>query len=407
MKIVLAPMGTRGDVYPLVYLGKALFEAGHEVVLCTSPDNKEFIESLNLNFVPSGDAFSTLVEKMKPYMAKPLSIIKPAKELMTGQLDMIWETLSKESQSADLIIASGAQPIAATVAEHLGIRYMHILHLTQVLPNKSIEPILFSAYNLPPFTVPLLWKLNDIAYNIMLRKAVNDIRCREKLNPITSYIQYINSGQMLVSIAPELSPLPADLRGRATQIDYLFPNLDASLSSELTEFLDAGEPPVFIGFGSMSDKKPAQTLTAILEMVDALNVRCILSRGWSAYGNLENKSIFMAGTEPHEKLFPRCSVVVHHGGAGTVSMASKCGVPQLIIPQMLDQFYWARRVKELGIGTSIRRNRFTGRNVTKAVITLLSNSKIKQKSNELASKLNEQNGIKQLITMINKQVGDE
>jgi len=397
-------MGTRGDVYPLIYLGKALAEEGNNVVICTSPDNRDFIESLGLRFVQGGDAFTDLVEKMKPYMARPLSIIKPAKLIMESQLEMLWETIYKESIDADIIIGSGAQPIAPTVAEVIGIRYLHILHLTQVLPSRYREPILFSAYNLPRISYKILWKINDFAYNLMLKKSVNRIRRREGVIPITSYVEYINSGEMISSISPKLTQLPSDIVGQVTQTEYLFPNTDESLSPEIKEFLLAGDAPIYIGFGSMSDKKPEQTLAAILEMSERLGVRCILSRGWSNYGGKNNELLYFANSEPHGELFPYCSVVVHHGGAGTISTAALSGVPQIVIPQMLDQFYWARQVKELGIGTSIKRSCFTGKNLAKAVNTLREDPSVKERAVTLAQNLDRQQGIEQLLLIIHNGV---
>jgi vancomycin aglycone glucosyltransferase len=123
------------------------------------------------------------------------------------------------------------------------------------------------------------------------------------------------------------------------------------LERELQNFLDNGEPPVYLGFGSMPVADG--TDRTLIDAVRAIGRRVILSQGWAELGLIDDEPGCIAiGEVDHNALFPRVAAVVHHGGAGTTTTAARAGVPQLALPMFGDQFYWGRRVSELGIGTS-------------------------------------------------------
>ena len=123
------------------------------------------------------------------------------------------------------------------------------------------------------------------------------------------------------------------------------------LSPELETFLDAGEPPVYFGFGSI--RAPHDLSQVMIQSARALGRRAIVSRGWADLSLMDDGSDCLAIGEVNQQLlFKRLAAVVHHGGAGTTTAAARAGVPQVVIPQMYDQHYWARRVQQLGIGTA-------------------------------------------------------
>jgi len=103
-------------------------------------------------------------------------------------------------------------------------------------------------------------------------------------------------------------------------------------TSDLANFLSAGPPPVYIGFGSIVLDDPAKMLATIVEAVRAAGVRAIISKGWSDLGGDVSENIYYIGDCPHEWLFPRMAAVVHHGGAGTTACGIKNGIPTLICP---------------------------------------------------------------------------
>ncbi|HYF61803.1 MAG TPA: nucleotide disphospho-sugar-binding domain-containing protein, partial [Herpetosiphonaceae bacterium] len=121
------------------------------------------------------------------------------------------------------------------------------------------------------------------------------------------------------------------------------------LPDELERFLAAGEPPLYFGFGSM--RAGAETSQTLIAAARALGRRAILLRGWGQLGAVDgDDDVIAIGDVSHERLLPRVAAIVHHGGAGTTTAAARAGRPQVIVPHLYDQFYWARRVGSLGIG---------------------------------------------------------
>ncbi|MEO3814687.1 nucleotide disphospho-sugar-binding domain-containing protein [Sphaerisporangium sp. B11E5] len=124
-----------------------------------------------------------------------------------------------------------------------------------------------------------------------------------------------------------------------------------ALPDEVVAFLEAGEPPVYFGFGSM----PAAWDLAqeVVKSARAVGRRVIISRGWAGLTPVEDEpDCLFVGEVNHRALLPRVAAVVHHGGAGTTTVAAAAGVPQVVVPQMFDQHYWARRVQRLGAGVA-------------------------------------------------------
>jgi vancomycin aglycone glucosyltransferase len=123
------------------------------------------------------------------------------------------------------------------------------------------------------------------------------------------------------------------------------------LPDELEEFLAAGTPPAYVGLGSV--RAPDDIARVAIESIRAQGRRVVLSHGWADLDLIDDKDdCFVVGEVNHQALFPRVSAVVHHGGAGTTTAAARAGVPQVVIPQIADQPYWAGRVADLGIGAA-------------------------------------------------------
>jgi len=155
----------------------------------------------------------------------------------------------------------------------------------------------------------------------------------------------------LLAADPVLSPWrrPAELDVVQTGA-WLLPD-ERPLLAELLTFLDAGEPPVYVGFGSMPMRGSIDLGRVVIDAVRAHGRRAVLSRGWADLGAVAD-DCFVVGEANHQALFRRAAAVVHHGGAGTTVTATRSGSPQVVVPQAADQPYWASRVAALGIGVA-------------------------------------------------------
>jgi len=156
--------------------------------------------------------------------------------------------------------------------------------------------------------------------------------------------------------SPGLIPKPEDWGPEIDIAGFVFLDLASSFTppDTLAEFLDAGEPPVYIGFGSIVVDDPDKFTALIFEAVEKVGIRALVSKGWGGLGDEGNtpENIYMLENTPHDWLFPRVSAVVHHGGAGTTAIGLKCGKPTMTVPFFGDQPFWGAMVAKAGAGAS-------------------------------------------------------
>ena len=154
--------------------------------------------------------------------------------------------------------------------------------------------------------------------------------------------------------SPGLIPKPSDWGSEIDIAGFVFLDLASSFKPPegLSKFLEVGEPPVYIGFGSIVVDDPDQFTILIFEAIQKAGVRALVSKGWGGLGDENNtpENVYMLENTPHDWLFPRVSAVVHHGGAGTTAIGLKCGKPTMIVPFFGDQPFWGAMVAKAGAG---------------------------------------------------------
>ena len=180
---------------------------------------------------------------------------------------------------------------------------------------------------------------------------LNPYRAKLGLAPVSDVRGYILTDRPWLAADPTLAPWPDPADQSVFQTGaWILPD-ERPLSPELETFLDAGEPPVYFGFGSIS--APQGLSRVMIESARALGRRAIVSRGWADLSLVDDGPDCLAiGEVNQQALFKRVAAVVHHGGAGTTTAAARAGAPQVVIPQHYDQHYWAQRVQQLGIGSA-------------------------------------------------------
>jgi vancomycin aglycone glucosyltransferase len=196
--------------------------------------------------------------------------------------------------------------------------------------------------------------LNDLSaesFNALFGAVLNTHRESSGLPPVHNVRDYVFTGHPWLAADPALAPWQgtADLDVVQTGA-WILPD-ERPLPAELVAFLDAGPPPVYVGFGSM--RAPMDIARVAIEAVRAQGRRVLLSRGWADLTLIDDAGdCFAVGEVNQQVLFGRVAAVVHQGGAGTTTTATRAGVPQVVVPQWADQPYWAGRVADLGIGTA-------------------------------------------------------
>jgi vancomycin aglycone glucosyltransferase len=342
---VVTGFDSRGGVEPLVALAVRLRERGAEVTVCLPPD-EEFAKRLagaGIHMVPFG-------ESVRPPATRPgpPDLPRRAAEVIANQR----EVLSK--LAADVLVATGVVPACAgarTVAEKLGARYVYATFQQLTLPSPDHQPIAYPGRPFPADAgIEQLWDWDRDSIDLLFRDAVNADRQTQGLPPIDDVRDYVITESPLLAADPVLSPWrEAELQVVQTGA-WLLPD-DRPLPTDLLAFLDAGEPPVYVGFGSMAMHGSTDLGHTVVDAVRRHGRRLVLSRGWADLASVGD-DCFVTGEANHQALFRRSAAVVHHGGAGTTVTAAWSGTPQVVVPQGADQPYWARRVAELGIGAA-------------------------------------------------------
>lgn len=345
MRVLLSTYGSRGDVEPMVALALRLRELDAEVHVAAPPDDdfSHRLAEVGVPFTGIGVSAKALM-RAKP---APRSLPERAAELVGSITDVLPEVAA----SCDVVVATGALPAAAaarSVAEKVGIPSVSVTFQQLTLPSPDRAPIAYAGKPLPPgATVAELWEFDARSIDELFGEALNVNRERLGLKPVDSVRDYVFGERPWLATDPVLDPtgLPVVQTGAWVLAD------ERPLAADLLEFLDAGTPPVYAGFGSMPLHQAQDAAQVALDAARAHGRRVVISRGWADLDATDD-DCFVLGEANHQQLFRRVAAVVHHGGAGTTTTAAFAGAPQVVVPQGVDQPYWANRVAALGIGAA-------------------------------------------------------
>jgi sterol 3beta-glucosyltransferase len=202
-------------------------------------------------------------------------------------------------------------------------------------------------------------------------------------------------------------PRPPDWNKYIHITGYWFPeNKHWQPPDDLSAFIEAGKPPVFIGFGSMPIKNPQQTTTTILDALKQSGQRGILHMGWGGLGNQSLPDhVFKIEYASYEWLFPRMAMVIHHGGSGTTAFGLRSGVPSCVVSFVFDQHYWGERIAGLGVGPKpIRYKELTAQRLLEAIRLGVGNPQIKRKAFELGQRIRAEKGIENALNVFEKML---
>lgn len=351
MRVLLSTIGSRGDVQPLVALALELRAIGQEVRLCVPPDFRDWIEQLGIPVTPIGPELRSTA-KANP-SATPLTPER-RRQMVEGTVATQFETIMAAARGCDVIVGATALQIAApSVAERMGIPYVFAAYCPTVLPSLHHAPPVLTMLGDAPATATTdhrdLWNKDARRWNETWGPLLNSQRALLGLPPVSDVRRYVLTDLPWLAADPTLAPWPDPTDNAVFQTGaWILPD-ERPLSPELEAFLDAGEPPIYFGFGSI--RAPETLSRVMIESARALGRRAIVSRGWADLALVDDAPDCLAiGEVNQQTLFRRVGAVVHHGGAGTTTAAARAGAPHVVIPQHYDQYYWAQRVHHLGIG---------------------------------------------------------
>ncbi|GAA1262035.1 glycosyltransferase [Saccharothrix xinjiangensis] len=352
MRVVLSTYGSRGDVEPLVGLAVHLRLLGAGVRVCAPPD-EDFARRLadvDVPLVPVGPSARALTLAAP----SPADLPRRAADLIAGQLGPVAEA----AEGCDVLVATGMMPAAAgalSVAEKLGVRSVSVTFQQLTLPSPHRPPLAYAGRPLPPGVTDnrVLWDLDAGHVNALFGEALNTNRASIGLPPVADVRDYVVGARPWLATDPVLDPWRGSPELDVVQTGPWLLADERPLPDDLAAFLDGGEPPVCVGFGSMPLHAAEDPARVAVEAVRARGRRVVVLRGWAGLGPVDDRDdCLTVGEVNHQALFRRVAAVVHHGGAGTTTTAARAGAPQVVVPQAADQPYWAGRVAGLGVGVA-------------------------------------------------------
>jgi len=346
--VLLAPHGTRGDVQPLIALAVALRARGHTASFVAPSNFVGWIRARGFGAESNGVDAEEALRGAGPN----LQSIRWQWRHLAGLTATLFASVARASAGMDLIVGAGPQLAAASVAEWRDVPYASVAFCPCVLPSGAAPPPIVRTQTLPRWLNRLLWQLGGPVADFALRGTVNRGRATIGLDPIDGPLQHLFGRRMIIAADPDLAPLGDDGSPFAVATDAWILEEPAGLDPRLAAFLDLDPTPVFIGFGSMVAPRAPELAAHAIEAVRAVGRGVIIAGGWAALDRhvAPSSDVLTLNAVAHDLVFSRVAAVVHHGGAGTTTAAARAGVPQVILPHILDQYYWAHRVERLGLG---------------------------------------------------------
>ncbi|KAI0379590.1 glycosyltransferase family 1 protein [Hypomontagnella monticulosa] len=386
LNIVIMVIGSRGDVQPFLKIGKVLKEEyGHRVRIATHPAFRDFVEKdSGLEFFSVGGDPSELMAFMvkNPGMIPTLESVKAGdvgrrRASMAEMFEGFWRACinatdnekdinnikmmgEKDPFVADAIIANPPSFAHIHCAEALGIP-LHLMFTFPYTPTQAFpHPLaIIKKSNVDPgYANFISYPLVELMVWQGLGDLVNDFRVKTLgLDPVSTLWAPGATYRLHVPFtylwSPGLVPKPEDWGDEVDISGFVFLDLASSFKppDDLVKFLDAGEMPIYIGFGSIVVDDADRFTEMIFEAVRMAGVRALVSKGWGGLGQ-DNvpENIYMLDNTPHDWLFPKVRACVIHGGAGTTAIALKCGKPTMVVPFFGDQYFWGSMIGNVGAG---------------------------------------------------------
>jgi UDP:flavonoid glycosyltransferase YjiC (YdhE family) len=415
MRIAIMAPGSRGDVEPYIALGKGLQGAGHVVRLVTHENFQDLVNAHGVELWPIEGSVQDVVESTEMRAL-----------LERGSFVSILSQMAKEAQRAALAGANGG--LAACSGMDLVIAGIGGLFIGIALAEKLRLPLLQAYYipftptrAFPSFVLPKLpsWfagVLNPMSYQVARQMMWQGFRSADKVArrkalgilPAPFWGPFdadcLQRRPILYGYSPAVIPKPPDWDSSTHVTGYWFldPAEDWSPPTALVEFLEAGPPPVFVGFGSMSSRRPEETAGLVLRALAQAGQRAIILAGWSGLHMPHfPDTVFVIDSVPYSWLFPRVAAVVHHGGAGTTSAGLRAGVPSIVIPFFGDQPFWGRRVADLGVGPApIPRRKLTAERLGRAIQGAVTDQTMRQRAADLGSAIQAEDGVAHAVGVV-------
>ncbi|KAF9009574.1 glycosyltransferase family 1 protein [Cyathus striatus] len=419
ISIVIMIVGSRGDVQPYIALGKELYKDGHRIRIATHETFRGFVTDAGLEFFNIGGNPQDLMS----YMVKNPGLMPGFESLTNGDIGKkrtmleeimngCWSAcyapcpITGRAFAADAIISNPPAFAHVHCAEALGVPLL----LSFTMPWSPTTAFPHPLVNIQKSNASsgITNYLSYAAADLLTWQGVGDIINKLRTKTLGLSALSIRSGPGLADrlkipwtycMSPALVPKPEDWKNNIDVVGFYFLDLASNYQppDDLAQFLAAGDPPVYIGFGSVVIDDPQALTKTIFEATAQAGVRALVSAGWGGLGGMNVPShVFILGNVPHDWLFAneRVSAVVHHGGAGTTAIGLAMGRPTVIVPFFGDQGFWGEMIHQSKAGPKPIPPHLLNAIILRNAIKYATSPPAKEAARGLAEKIREENGVR-------------
>ncbi|MFE0137104.1 glycosyltransferase [Streptomyces sp. NPDC059037] len=411
MHVLIVTAGSWGDVAPYTGLGVRLRSVGYEVTLATHERFEQAVTAHGLGFRalpvdPRQELASQVGQGLARAVSPPVAMARVARMARAFMPRLTRGVADAVRQGADVVLSSTVtDPMCAALGEALGLPSIGV-YLQPVQPTGAFPPMLAGGRSFGSqgnlLAAYALWAGTDRIF----APAVGALR-RELGLPRRRFggmLGLPRGRSVLHGFSPRIVPRPTDWPQGHEVCGYWWPQTPPGWEPDrrLLDFLDAGPPPVFAGFGSFVTADAERLSTLLADAMRRAGVRGIIQAGWSGL-HAENDDLITVQEVPHAWLFPRTAAVIHHAGAGTTAAGLRAGVPSVPVPVQLDQHFWAARLHTLGVSPRpLRYQHLTAQRLSSALTSAVKSSALRARARDIAAALAREDGARQVLTAIER-----
>ncbi len=416
MRVLMLAYGTWGDVRPYVVLAQALQREGFDVLVLAAEEYCEWVQARGLAFAGLGVNVQEVLDSMLHVSDEGtgtnfIASARRYSSTVAWAMQVLGAGVLGVVREGDaLLYVETGQSLFHGIVEKYRLRPI-IVSLFPMIPTAQ-----FPVFNLPeaPAWLPAHNWYNRMSGGVLrfatwqiVGRQGNKIRRQLGLPRIgwRRHRALLRDTPQLLLVSRHMLPAPKDWSPQIHLTGYLFDDDPTWQPPQaLLDFLDRGEKPVYIGFGSMVEKDPAAMTRLIIDALRQANKRAVLLSGLAGIGGIDlPETVFLLDYAPHSWLFPRMAAVVHHGGAGTIAAGLRAGVPTIIVPLLGDQLFWGRHMFELGAGTRpLRRGKLTASSLAAAILEATTNTHISNRVLELSRLIQAEDGLGAAVDVVKK-----
>lgn len=418
MKTTILAIGSRGDVQPAVALGKGLAARGHAVRVLAGKSFQRWIEAHGLTAIPASvDSVDIMESDLgKAWVSRGTNPLAQSR-ILQRLIDRFGEAMVADAvracEGAELILSSfTSDTYAASIAEASGAVQVSMplqpsIVATRHGPTALAAPVprrdsLLNLLAGKLFVEPTVWRWYGGVTHRVRRQLGLPPQGRR------AYMAALRRTLVVHGYSAHVVPHPPDWPPSFHTTGYWFLDEGEGYTppEALDRFLAAGEPPIALGFGSMTSHDPGATTRLLVDAVARSGRRAVLLSGWAGLGDMAlPDTILRIDAAPHDWLYPRVAAAVIHGGAGTVAACLRAGKPAVVVPHLADQLFWGRRVEELGVGPrAIPRPRLTAGSLAAAIQAATTDAGVQRRAEELGRKIRDEDGVATAIGHIERRL---